>query len=81
MASHGYMEYGLKVKQNANGKNITNNASIKYYDENIITANSKTVGVPQGNNTSKTIRVKSPNLDIQKSVDKIEYKVRRYYYI
>ena len=29
------MEYGLKVKQNANGKNIINNASIKYYDENI----------------------------------------------
>lgn len=53
MASHGYMEYGLKVKQNANGKNITNNASIKYYDENIITTNSKTVGIPQGNNTSK----------------------------
>ena len=21
MVSHGYMEYGLKVKQNANGKN------------------------------------------------------------
>ena len=75
------MEYGLKVKQNANDKNITNNASIKYYDENIITTNSKTVGIPQGNNTSKIIRVKSPNLDIQKSVDKIEYKVRRYYYI
>lgn len=81
MVSHGYMEYGLKVKQNANDKNITNNASIKYYDENIITTNSKTVGIPQGNNTSKIIRVKSPNLDIQKSVDKIEYKVRRYYYI
>ena len=81
MASHGYMEYGLKVKRNANGKNITNNASIRYYDENIITTNSKTVGIPQGNSTNKTIRVKSPNLDIQKSVDKIEYKVRRYYYI
>ena len=53
----------------------------KYYDKNIITTNSKTVGIPQGNNTSKTIRVKSPNLDIQKSVDKLEYKVRGYYYI
>ena len=57
MASHGYMEYGLKVKRNANGKNITNNASIRYYDENIITTNSKTVGIPQGNSTNKTITI------------------------
>ena len=53
------------------GKDVYNTANISgeeiYFENNI----------RHSANDSKTIKVNDPKIDIQKSVDKLEYKVRR----
>ena len=53
------------------GKDVHNTANISgdeiYFENNI----------KHSANDSKTIKVNDPKIDIQKSVDKLEYKVRR----
>lgn len=60
--------YGMKVRDNANGKTLTNNVTVN--------GTSATTSDITGGNASKTIKVNDPKLDIKKGVDKKEYKVR-----
>ena len=63
------IRYGMKITNNANGKSVNNTANIA----GISTKNNNIVG----SSASKNIIVNDPKIDIQKSVDKLEYKVRR----
>ena len=62
------IRYGMKITNNANGKSVNNTANIA----GISTKNNNIVG----SSASKNIIVNDPKIDIQKSVDKLEYKVR-----
>ena len=62
------IRYGMRITNNANGKSVNNTANIA----GISTKNNNVVG----SSASKNIIVNDPKIDIQKSVDKLEYKVR-----
>lgn len=61
------IRYGMRITNNANGKSVNNTVNIA----GISTKNNNVVG----SNASKNIIVNDPKIDIQKSVDKLEYKV------
>ena len=62
------IRYGMKITNNANGKSLNNTVNIA----GTSTKNNNVVG----STANKTIKVNDPKIDIQKSVDKLEYKVR-----
>ena len=62
------ISYGMRITNNANGKSVNNTvniAGISIKNNNVA-----------GSSASKNIIVNDPKIDIQKSVDKLEYKVR-----
>ena len=62
------IRYGMRITNNANGKSVNNTvniAGISIKNNNVA-----------GSSASKNIVVNDPKIDIQKSVDKLEYKVR-----
>ena len=61
------IRYGMRITNNANGKSVNNTVNIA----GISTKNNNVVG----SSASKNIIVNDPKIDIQKSVDKLEYKV------
>ena len=62
------IRYGMRITNNANGKSLNNTVNIA----GTSTKNNNVVG----STASKNIIVNDPKIDIQKSVDKLEYKVR-----
>ena len=62
------IRYGMRITNNANGKSVNNTANIA----GISIKNNNVAG----SSASKNIVVNDPKIDIQKSVDKLEYKVR-----
>ena len=59
------IRYSMRIKDNANGKELNN-----------VVSTTELLGDAVGSTTNKTIKVNDPKIDIQKSVDKLEYKVR-----
>ena len=62
------ISYGMRITNNANGKSVNNTvniAGISIKNNNVA-----------GSSASKNIIVNDPKIDIQKSLDKLEYKVR-----
>ena len=59
------VKYSMKIKDNANGKELKNVVSTTELLDDAV-----------GSTAKKTIKVNDPKIDIQKSVDKLEYKVR-----
>ena len=58
------VKYSMRIKDNANGKELNN-----------VVSTTELLGDAVGSTSNKTIRVNDPKIDIQKSVDKLEYKV------
>ena len=59
------IRYSMRIKDNANGKELNN-----------VVSTTELFGDAVGSTANKTIIVNDPKIDIQKSVDKLEYKVR-----
>ena len=58
------IRYSMRIKDNANGKELNN-----------VVSTTELLGDAVGSTANKTIKVNDPKIDIQKSVDKLEYKV------
>ena len=58
------IRYSMRIKDNANGKELNN-----------VVSTTELLGDAVGSTANKTIIVNDPKIDIQKSVDKLEYKV------
>ena len=58
------VRYSMRIKDNANGKELNN-----------VVSTTELLGDAVGSTANKTIKVNDPKIDIQKSVDKLEYKV------